>query len=330
MPILRACLMSDLDTIISQGSGHVYCMGIGGFGMAGLAVLLKARGFEVTGSDLVESRLTEWVRGHGIEVDHEHRPDHIDTNTRCVVRSSAVPEHHPVVQRARELTRPVFLRGETLAGLTRGVSTIAVAGTHGKTTTSAMIAQVLTTAGLEPGFCIGGEIDALDGVADAGAGRIMVVEADESDGTLVHYRPQHAVITNIEFDHMEYFDDEAAFLDCFRTFVEHTDGTLYYCGDDPHAESVCESHEASISYGFSEGNQFKAVIVDETFDSTIFELFCGARVGRVRLPVPGRHNVLNALAAMAVGFEHGLDANALRDGLEGFQPARRRFDTFLA
>ena len=189
-------------------------LGIGGIGMAGLARLLQQRGFQVSGCDAQANRQTQWLESHGIPVLVGHAADHISESTDWVIRTTAVPDSHPEVIAAQEQDIPVLRRGEVLPALLRDRRTIAVSGTHGKTTTSALLAQALRFCGIECGWCIGGEIPGLDGVA--GDGPLMVVEADESDGTAAHYSPEIAVITNIEYDHMEHHADEESFIDVFR------------------------------------------------------------------------------------------------------------------
>ncbi|MEI8351977.1 MAG: Mur ligase domain-containing protein, partial [bacterium] len=175
---------------LDSRTGHVHLAGICGVGMAGLALLLKARGFRVSGCDLMVNRLAGWLRERGIPVSERHSAAHLNDNVDWVIRSAAVPDSSDEIKAALARGLPVFKRGEVLPALLAGTASIAVAGTHGKTTTSSFIAQTLLRAGLAPSFCIGGEVDVLGGVAGIGTGGLTVAEADESDGTLALYQPE--------------------------------------------------------------------------------------------------------------------------------------------
>jgi UDP-N-acetylmuramate--alanine ligase len=280
------------EELIQRG-GHAHLIGTGGIGMAGIAFLLRARGFTVSGCDLQENRQTAWLRKNGIDVFSGHHESHITESIEWLVRSTAVPVTHPEVQRAHELGIPVSRRGEVLPALMRDRTCIAVSGTHGKTTTTAMIAQVLGC-----GYCVGGEIVGIDGVARDGA--TMVVEADESDGTVAGYTPDIAVITNIEYDHMEHHASEAAFIGCFEQLIQNTKEKVYYCAADPIATRICSGHPKCEPYGIPAGG--------------------------IKLPVPGKHNQWNAAAALAVSRHWKPDAEIFQ-ALETIRPIRRRFET---
>jgi len=230
---------------------------------------------------------------NGIAVSPGHHESHITRAVDWLVRSTAVPDSHPEIERARELGIPVFRRGEVLPALMRNRICIAVSGTHGKTTTTAMIAHLLGC-----GYCIGGEIVGEEGVARDGD--VMVVEADESDGTVAGYTPDYAVITNIEYDHMEHHASEAAFVGCFEKLVENTKKTVYYRANDPIAKRLCDGNPKCIPF----------VLPANPF----------------RLALPGWHNQWNAAAAMAVAA-NWLDEPAIVSALEAVRPIRRRFET---
>ncbi len=298
--------------------------------MAGLAVLLKARGFKVTGCDLMINKLAGWLRARGIEVVEKHSPGHIGPDVQWVVRSAAVSRDSAEIKAADGAGIPVFKRGEVLPLLIEGVTSITVAGTHGKTTTSSFIAQVLRSAGRDPSFCIGGEVEPLGGVAGTGQGGITVVEADESDGTLSFYAPEVAVITNIDFDHMEHFASIEAFEDCFRTHIGKTRRSVIYCADDPRAARLCKGHSKAQSYGLGPDAEFRAISLHERAAGTEFTLMHRHElIGRLTVPAPGRHNVLNALACIVVGLELGLAMEDVRNGLAKVSLPRRRFDRLL-
>ncbi|MCK5849862.1 MAG: UDP-N-acetylmuramate--L-alanine ligase, partial [Kiritimatiellae bacterium] len=336
--------LSLLSGILEDPSGLVHFVGICGVGMAGLALLLKEAGFRVTGCDIVRNSLADWLETNGIEVLSGHDPEHIQMDVKAVICSSAIPEDDVELARARELGVNVFLRGEVLAQMT-GAGSIAVGGTHGKTTTTAFVVQLLRNAGRKPSWCIGGDCEALTGVAGSGDDDTFVVEADESDGTIALYHPDIAVITNVEFDHMEHFDDEEAFKDCFRSFVKNTARKVICCIDDSgegeglRAETggLNENGDGGewlagrfLSYGFSEGADVRAVLQEEGSSSIRFRLFCfNEDCGDMFLSLPGRHNVLNALAAVSVGLVMGLDCAEIRSGIQSLSLPRRRFERIV-
>ncbi len=287
--------MSPVDRaerLIKKG-GHVHLLGIGGIGMAGIAWLLKERGFKVSGCDLLENRQTEWLTRNGIEISFSHSESHINESIDWVVRSTAVPDTHPEIQAALHAGIPVSRRGEVLPALMRDRICIAVSGTHGKTTTTAMIAQVLNC-----GFFVGGEIAGYNG-AVAREGKIMVVEADESDGTVAGYSPDYSIITNIEYDHMEHHDSEAAFIGCFQKLIDQTKETVYFCAADPQAKRICSQNPKCEPY---------------------------ERLKNLKLPIPGKHNLWNASAVCAVSKHWKADVEIVQS-LSNIQPIARRFET---
>ncbi len=284
--------VDQAEQLIRHG-GHVHLMGIGGIGMAGVAWLLKERGFAVTGCDLQQNRQTAWLSKNGVGISVGHDAAHVDDSVNWLVHSTAVRNAHPEVQRAIEKGIPVSRRGEVLPALMRDRTCIAVSGTHGKTTTTAMIAQVLGC-----GYCVGGEIAGIEGIARDG--KTMVVEADESDGTVAGYSPDYAVITNIEYDHMEHHASEAAFIGCFEKLIHTTARQVFYCADDPIARRLCAGSPKCVPF------QFPAK--------------------RFALPIPGKHNQWNAAATMAVSRLWKTEPEILQ-ALETIHPVRRRFET---
>ncbi|MDA0989503.1 MAG: UDP-N-acetylmuramate--L-alanine ligase [Verrucomicrobia bacterium] len=304
----------------------VHLMGICGVGMAGLAVLLNARGLVVTGCDAAMGPLAGWLQKKGISVAGTHDVAHLDPRPDGVIRSPAVALESAEVQAALSMGLPVFRRGEMLPALLRGSLSVAVCGTHGKTTTSSFIAQLLQTAGRNPGWCIGGETAALGGVANPGVGNVMVVEADESDGTLVHYRADIGVITNIEFDHMEHFESEDAFAASFATFARQSQ-SLVTNADDPRAAAMGRAVDSAATFGFGESAAIRATEIETAGRGQTFTVWRqGESLGRWSLPLPGRHNVANVLAAIAVVDMLGLDSETVREGVAKLELPRRRFD----
>ena len=313
--------------VLQRGEGRIHFVGIGGVGMAGVARHAAHRGLAVSGSDAAASRITDWLEGYGIRVYIGHDASHVARDVRCVVRTPAVGDDNPELLAARSCGIPVIARGAALPILMEGRRSIAVAGTHGKTSTAAMIAHLLADAGRDPAYCVGGEIEALDGVAGVGGGDFMVVEADESDGTLCHYTPDIGVITNIEFDHMEHFTSRDAFLDCFRSFFRQVTDTAVFCAEDATAWSMGAGLADALSYGFREGCALRGRVVERRPLASVFSFrFRSGPWLRATLPAPGDHNVLNALGAAAAAHAAGVSAEAIRDGFARFRPARRRFE----
>lgn len=314
-----------LGRLLAQAGGRVHLAGICGVGMAGIALHLKRRGLQVAGCDAAPNALAAWLRRNGIEVLEAHHPEHV-RDAHWVVRSAAVPAQAPEMLAATAAGLPVFARGEVLPALLRGRRSVAVGGTHGKTTTTTFITLVLRSAGRDPGWCIGGESELLDGVAGAGRGDALVVEADESDGTIALYAPDVAVITNIEFDHMEHFANVEEFEGCFRAFARQA-GRVIYCADDPRASSVCAGAGSARSYGLSGSASVRAVNIAGDGGQQQYDLQCDGRIlGRIALPVAGLHNILNSLAAAAACLDLGLTFEQVRDGLLAARLPRRRFE----
>lgn len=284
--------VDQAEELIKSG-GRVHLMGIGGIGMAGVAWLLKERGLTVSGCDLQSNRQTAWLAKNGITISSGHHESHLDESIDWLVRSTAVPDSHPEVRRAMELGIPVSRRGEVLPALMRDRSCIAVSGTHGKTTTTAMIAQIL-----DCGYCIGGEFAGTEEVARDG--RIMVVEADESDGTVAGYTPDYSIITNIEYDHMEHHESEAAFIGCFEQLVKNTKKKVYYRSDDAICIRLCAQHPKCEPFQLPE----------QSFS----------------LSLPGQHNQWNASATLAV-CRLWKKENDIINALKQLKPIRRRFET---
>jgi len=309
------------------GEGAVHLVGVAGIGMAGVAVHLADRGFEVSGCDLLSNRVSGWLRDRGIPVFESHAAGHVEPPVQWVVRSTAVSDACPDLVRAVERDLPVYHRGLVLPALLMDRISVAVSGTHGKTTTSNMITQILVQAGKNPGFCIGGEVDALGGVANPGGGEILVVEADESDGTVMLYEPDIAVITNVEYDHMEHFGNEDALFQCFESFSRNARKRVIYCADDARTVRICSTLSGSRSYGFQEEASVRGMNYADSAEGSTFDVMADrVSLGTLELPVPGYHNAVNALGACAAAFELGVKFSEVRRALASFCHARRRFE----
>jgi len=321
--------ITDIQKLLREKKARVHMLGICGVGMAGLAFLLKKKGLKVTGCDQSPNHLAAWLKKHGIAVFSGHDPAHV-ADTDWIIRSSAVAENHPELQAARKAGKKIFRRGMVSAALSSGADSICICGTHGKTTTTAMITQLLIKANLKPSFCIGGEVPALGGVAGWGTGKNLVLEADESDGTLAWYTPFISVITNLEFDHAEHFRNLAALKECFAQMVKGTRRKVVYCRDDREAGKIIGKFQNSISYGFSAGADLRLTKLKDTSRGTACCLESGGKMlGQISLPVPGRHNALNAAAACAVGLELGIPFADIARAMSEFQPVARRFEKIV-
>jgi UDP-N-acetylmuramate--alanine ligase len=334
--------MSDVvDSICWRLSGDrsaaIHLMGVGGVGMAGLAALLLDLGYQVEGCDLAPSPFLSSPLHQGGRWLTGHDPVHIRAGMMMLVRSTAVPDDHPEVEAARQLGVPVYRRGEVLAAVLRLQThrhVVAVSGTHGKTTTTAMAVHLLEAAGLRPSGLIGGAFRLRDGAEGQvywpGVGRPLVVEADESDGTLVHHQPDSGVLTGIDFDHMEHFPDEADFLAIFARFIRQVRDRLLICADDPRLLAMVKQVPVmarTISYGFASTADYCCVPTRLAAEGSDFELWHEGQVlGSFSLPVPGRHNLQNATAALALGHQLRAPIDQLATGLRHFKPVGRRFE----
>lgn len=306
---------------------RIHMLGITGVGMAGVAVQLKARDLHISGCDAKPGELADMLFEHGIGVESGHDASHLE-QTDWVVRSTAVSDACPEVVTAHSRGIPVLQRGWVLSRLLHGMTSVVVTGTHGKTTTSGFIAQALRDCGLDPSFCIGGVVDRLGGVAHAGRDAMIVVEGDESDGTIRHYDPDICVITNIEFDHMEHFENEESFEQCFRTVCEKTRGRVVYCRDDARAVAVCSSHGRALSYGLGDDANVRAIAIAQDGEGLRFRVvYENEDFGDVSLPCGGMHNVRNALAAVAAGIALDIEPGKILDAIPRLALPRRRLET---
>lgn len=309
---------------------RIHFIGIGGSGMSGIAKLMAARGAAVTGSDLHDSTLLESLRTQGIAVTIGHSAELVD-GVELVVRSSAIPESNPELTRARELRLPILERAEALAQLLDGKRAIAIAGTHGKTTTTSMLTVALQHCGFDPSFVIGATIRNSGTNAHQGSGEIFVVEADESDGSFTHYRPESAIITNIELDHVDNFKDLESIDRLFDDFVATVKENLVICSDDSGVQRLLARKQRAdlkvLSYGTTGDPDLLVDRIALSARGASARLTLRGRVlGELKLSIPGRHNLLNAAGALLVALEYGAPAQELMAGLTLFTGARRRFE----
>ncbi|KAF0191597.1 MAG: UDP-N-acetylmuramate--alanine ligase [Gammaproteobacteria bacterium] len=311
---------------------HIHLIGIGGAGMGGIAEVLANLGYTVTGSDLHDNAVTERLRGLGVRIAIGHAPAHVES-CDVVVISSAVAADNPELVAAHERRIPVVPRAEMLAELMRFRYGIAVAGTHGKTTTTSLVASVLAEGGLDPTYVIGGRLNSSGTNARLGGSRYLVAEADESDASFLHLQPMLSVITNIDADHMATYDNDFERLkDTFIEFVHHLPfyGLAVVCIDDPVIQQIVPRlSRPLITYGFAAQADVRAVNVRQQREKMMFDVLRnGAEPLPVTLNLAGRHNVLNALAAIAIAGELGVDNRAIQSGLAAFAGIGRRLQSY--
>ncbi|MEH0147610.1 UDP-N-acetylmuramate--L-alanine ligase [Corynebacterium sp. Q4381] len=340
--------MSTNDTPVDLSRVHL--IGIGGSGMSGVAHILLDRGAVVTGSDVKDSRPVRTLRSQGAHVAVGHARENLELAgelpTVVVTSFAAIPKDNPELLRAAEEGIPVIRRSDLLGELMEGRTQVLLAGTHGKTSTTSMTVVALQAAGADPSFAIGGQLNRAGTNAHHGQGDVFVAEADESDASLLRYKPDVAVITNIEPDHLDYFGSREAYFEVFNDFADRVapGGHLVVCLDDDNAAAcgklAAERGVQVVGYGTSEAAARHpeiapgAVLVDEALDTAAVAVTVQLRAGesetprqlRYTLAIPGRHMVLNSLAALLAGALTGADSERLAAGLSEFTGVRRRFE----
>jgi UDP-N-acetylmuramate--alanine ligase len=314
--------------VIAPGT-RVHFVGIGGSGMSAIAWILLARGHPVSGSDLRETDLTRRLRAAGARIQIGHSPEPIAPG-QVVVVSRAVPETNVEIQAALAQGLPIMHRAEMLAALMKGTRGIAVAGTHGKTTTTSMIAVALDAAGRDPTVLIGGEVEDFGGNARAGSGSELIAEVDESDGSLLWVAPTVAVVTSVDAtDHLDFYGSESRLADTFGMFLTGLppDALGVICTDPPLGRSLARTVRRRVTtYGLEDGAVYTARILEMAGRRTVFEARrAGAELGTVSLAVPGRYNVQNALGALATATELDIPFAVTESSLAHFRGVQRRF-----
>ncbi|KAA5929771.1 UDP-N-acetylmuramate--L-alanine ligase [Pantoea sp. Bo_2] len=309
---------------------HIHFVGIGGAGMGGIAEVLANEGYHISGSDLAPNPVTQNLIALGATIYFNHRPENV-TDASVVVVSSAVSQDNPELVAAREQRIPVIRRAEMLAELMRFRHGIAVAGTHGKTTTTAMVSSIYAEAGLDPTFVNGGLVKAAGTHARLGNSRYLIAEADESDASFLHLQPMVAIVTNIEADHMDTYQGD--FENLKQTFINFLHNLPFYgravmCVDDAVIRDLIPRVGRHITtYGFSDDADLRIENYEQSGAQGHFTLIRQDKAPlQITLNAPGRHNALNAAAAVAVATEEGIEDNAILAALESFQGTGRRFD----
>lgn len=307
---------------------RIHMVGIGGAGMSGIARILKALGKEITGSDLQRNDTIDRLEALGINVYTGHSADNLQRDTDLVVISSAIPPSNPEMKKAQRLGIPVVKRGDMLAWLMNSRTGIAIAGAHGKTTTTSMIAVMLEQCGESPSYIIGGELKDSNSNARLGEGKYFVAEADESDASFLKIQPYVAVVTNVEDDHLDYYKSVDRIQEAFRLFIGQVreGGFAVLNQEDPFLKELTGEFKHLIYYGTSEdADYYYTNYRSRGFGSSCKIWRKGKPLGTLELIVPGRHNVSNALAAVAVGTELGLPYPEIKRALRHFTGAKRRF-----
>ncbi|WP_232805699.1 UDP-N-acetylmuramate--L-alanine ligase [Glycomyces xiaoerkulensis] len=325
-------LTSPIDEgVTAEDLGRTLFIGVGGVGMNGLTRLYATRGLPVSGSELKDWPSLPELERLGVDLHREHAASNLD-GVDTVVRSTAHNDDHLEVAEARRRGIRVYHRSEALAAAMTGLESIVVTGTHGKTTTTAIIVQMLRYAGKDPSYVNGGEIIGAHAGAH-GSGEHFVAEADESDRSFLRYRPEIGVVTNVDLDHLNTYGDMEALTAAFERFCRHTseNGLLVLCADSPGTAGLAERFRAEgravATYGFAEDADIRIGEVESHRDGVDYTvLLHGERLGRFHLPMPGAHIALNSAAAIAVGLHIGLDADVIAKGIASFGGVKRRFE----
>ena len=312
---------------------RIHFVGIGGAGMSGIAEVLLNQGYQISGSDLKATEATQRLKSLGVKIEIGHNADHIH-GAHVIVKSSAITDTNPELQEAMALRIPIVPRAEMLAELMRYRHGIAIAGTHGKTTTTSLIASILAESGKDPTFVIGGVLNSVGRNASLGVSRYLVAEADESDASFLHLQPMVAVVTNIDTDHMDTYRGDVAMLK--QTFIDFLHNLPFYglavmCGDDPYIKEIIPRIPRSIAtYGVGENCDFRAYDIKQKGASLQFKVDRpdNKKTLQLNLNMPGKHNVLNATAAIAVATDEGVDDAAIVAGIKNFQGVGRRFQIY--
>lgn len=306
----------------------MHFVGIGGIGMSGIAEVLFQLGFPISGSDISDSETVKKLRSLGIKIQIGHKAENIHS-AKVIVISSAIQIDNPELVEAKRLSLPIVSRAEMLAELMRLKYGIAVAGAHGKTTTTSMVATILAYAGTDPTVIVGGKVDSLGGNAKLGQGSMLVAEADESDGSFLKLSPVLNVITNIDNDHLDYYQNMEGLR---QAFIQFADKIPYYgqnilCGDDTEIRQILPLiQRPHITYGFAPENDFQIMNFKSTDSGCIFSIYRkSTKLFNVELSVPGEHNALNATAAIIVALECDIEVDKILEGIKSFKGVQRRF-----
>lgn len=306
-----------------------HLIGIGGIGMSGIAQLLLRRGFKVSGSDLKESKITEELKAMGACVFIGHAHENVN-GAGLVVYSSAIKEDNPEVIEARNRGLLLIKRAEALSRLMKNETVVTITGSHGKTTTSSLVSYLLLLAGFHPTVAVGGVLRNMDTNACLGDGRFFVAEADESDGSFLHYRPKYSIITNIDHEHLDYYKNFKNEIKAFGKFINntHSGGCVFACGDDVNLKALFRDYRGKyVLFGLGDGSRIYPKNLRLKGLSSEFDCFYDDKfIGKFDLSLGGRHNISNALSVIALGLELGIDLKFIKEALSSYKGAKRRLE----
>ncbi len=315
-----------MEKILSSKIKNIHLVGIGGIGMSGLAILLNDKGYIVTGSDLSDSKTIKYLTDKGIKVNFGHDENLVEGKDLICI-SSAIKEDNPEFKRAKLLKIPIIKRGVLLSQLLEDKKVVAIAGSHGKTTTTALVSYILRSSGIDSASFFGGVSLNYDQYAWWGNDALFVVETDESDGTFTKYHPSYSVITNIDQEHMNFYKDKKSLNSAFKKFAANTKDKIFIWNDNKKIYNIIKSVSAEIiTYGLSKDNFYNARNVKYNISNTSFDVFRkDKKLGSIVTPLRGEHNVLNALAAIGVSIDF-CDFSKIKLAIKGFKGTGRRFD----
>ena len=325
---MKTLQLSDLPE-----KAHIHMVGIGGISMSALAHMLKYFGYRVSGSDRTETKITKQLKDDGFDITIGHDPASI-TNPDLVCYTAAIPQNNPELVKAKSLSIPVMERAELLGQLMKKYKfPLAVAGTHGKTTTTSMLSLVLLEAGLDPTILVGGELSQIGGNYKLGKENYLVFEACEYVESFLHFNPFISIITNVEEDHLDYFTGINHIISAFEKFtrLNSPDGCIIVCSDDKNCQTVVQNSDKKVlKYGIIGKNTdfYADNIHTDSQNRTVFDVYAhGKKATQIALFMPGEHNVKNALGAFAAAYELGIDPDTIRRGLESYLGTKRRFES---
>jgi len=323
--------VNNLRSVSSARIKNIHFIGIGGSGMSGIAEVLHNLGYQISGSDLHENKATKRLQDLGCTIKYQHSADQVN-NAQAVVVSSAISENNPELIKAHELNIPTVPRAEMLAEIMRFRFGIAVAGTHGKTTTTSLITHILNVAKLDPTYIIGGILNSSGINAKLGESDYLIAEADESDASFLHLQPMLSIITNIDQDHMATYDNDYHKLtDAFINFTSNLPfyGACVLCTDDAGVQDIISDiHRPLVTYGFNQGADVQAINITQQERQMHFDVVCKKydQSFHVELNLIGKHNILNTLAAIGVACELNIDTDIIQSALKDFAGVARRLD----
>jgi UDP-N-acetylmuramate--alanine ligase len=306
---------------------HIHLIGIGGIGMSAVAHLLLKRGCQISGCDLEENDFIQVLRSEGVTVWTEHSSRHLET-VDTLVYSSAIPQDNPEIKDARRRGIRLMKRAEILAYLMQDLTVITVTGMHGKTTTASLASCLLSEAGLFPTVAVGGIVQNLGGNALLGEGRFFVAEADESDGSFLYYHPDYSIITNVDYEHLDYYKSFNSVLETFGRFINQTrdNGCLFWWRDDPHLRKLLKGYKKkALSFGLNQNADIRAQNITPGPFKSEFDCFLNNKfVAGFKVGLGGRHNILNSLPVIGLGLELGISIETIKSALINYKGTRRR------